>query len=1162
MIDRLGPATVGEPQPEGWRLLRDTGSTYRDGAEEELFEIVSAAQDLRSQSDELLASAHDWATLYHLHPDRANIVRPLTIGATDRVLEIGAGCGAVTRYLGEVAGHVDALEPVVARARVAKARCRDLDTVDVLVGELDDLPLEELYDVVVVVGVLEYVGGGSSSPEPYAQFLEGISRRLVPGGTLVVAIENDLGVKYLCGAPEDHTNRPFDSLEGYPYGAHARTFSQRELREMLAATGYDSAFVGAFPDYKLTRALLDTPAMDPSTGLLERLPSFPSPDHLDRRARLADERLLWQTIVRAGQAEHHPNSFLVLAGKGAPSGLWPQGVAAQVYSLGRRSPFRTTTVVRNDADGTSFERRAVAAEPAPWLSPSTEAFAPGEDLLSWAVGASDADLAATLREWSALVERSAAVEGGCLLDLVPHNLIRRSDGTLAVVDQEFVHPSATPDQVLRRGLLWFASKVAAVSVPGRWPAASTVRDLAAHLGAMVGLDADGDWIDRAVAEEAAVQAEIRLVPGTVDDPLAVQVGDLQGVLAAQISENSLGERATAAVQRMQASYDDLLQELKRTQGIYGRTASELESAQSEVRRVERELELKQEVVVGLQGELESAATELHHVRSEAALASSAAAARLAEVEGSLAAIRSSRGYRLVLAWYRGVERAAPAGSRRRALYGRGGRLAVRAARRALGRPAAPAVAVEESLAIATSATPTVSVVIPIHGSWATTRQCLVSFTEHPPTVPYEIVVVDDASPDDSRARLGAVRGVRVVPLDVNRGFVGAVNAGIEACTGEYVALLNNDTQITDGWLEALLETAQEPGVGLVGSKLVYPDGRLQEAGGVLFSNADGWNFGRFDDPGLPRYNVRRDVDYCSGAAIMVRRDVLEDLGGLDETFAPAYYDDADLAFSIRERGLRVVYEPRAVVVHHEGVSHGTDVTSGIKRYQEINRSKMLKKWGVQLAQHYPQDPAIVQAAARRQGSRGVIVFIDDHVPRPDEDAGSVRTFAFLRALKRLGWHVVFVPDNRYGGDVWGDRLREEGIELFTGPEPVDHFLSSLRPQVRAVIGARVTVAWPYVGMVRRVLPGVPFLFDTVDLHHLREQREAELSGEPGDAAKAAATRRQELGFVMAADATIVVSPVEAELLGREMPEAPVCVIPTVHERRDGRAAPTGRRGKL
>src|SRR5690606_20406331 len=147
-------------------------------------------------------------------------------------------------------------EPMPDRARVARARSRDLPSVEVFVGTIEDVPREAVYDVVVVVGVLEYVGQGAAAPEPYAAFLRRCHDLLVDGGTLVLAIENPLGVKYLAGAVEDHTNRPFDSLEGYLLESPARTFTRRTLDAMLRTAGLAPSFYSAFPDYKLPRVVM------------------------------------------------------------------------------------------------------------------------------------------------------------------------------------------------------------------------------------------------------------------------------------------------------------------------------------------------------------------------------------------------------------------------------------------------------------------------------------------------------------------------------------------------------------------------------------------------------------------------------------------------------------------------------------------------------------------------------------------------------------------------------------------------------------------------------------------------------------------------------------------------------------------------------------------
>ena len=524
-----------------------------------------------------------------------------------------------------------------------------------------------------------------------------------------------------------------------------------------------------------------------------------------------------------------------------------------------------------------------------------------------------------------------------------------------------------------------------------------------------------------------------------------------------------------------------------------------------------------------------------------------------EARAALEVLRNSRALKLARGYYALVERIAPSGSRRRRGYASSMRRLVRVVKRPAAAPAMP------KLPLATA--PVVSIVVPVHGKWEFTEGCLRSLaalrTEHP----FEVIVVDDASPDDSRTRLEGVEGIRVVSLDVNRGFVGACNAGIEASRGEFVLLLNNDTHVASDWLDPLVKVMDDPTVGLVGSKLVYPDGRLQEAGGIIFSDGSGWNYGKFDNPEDPAYTYRRDVDYVSGASILVRRSVFDELGGLDTALSPAYYDDTDLAFGVRSLGLRVVYEPTSVVVHLEGGTHGTDEAVGLKAYQVVNRSKFVAKWADALQEQLPPDPANVQRAARRRNGKGIVVVIDHYLPRPDEDSGSVRMMGMLKALRSLGYGVLFVPDNRYRHEPYSRTLQEFGIEVFYGGGHLSAVLGSLADDIVAVIASRVTVAHRYLIDLRTLLPQVPFIFDTVDLHHLREEREAALAGTPAGP-RVEAVREFELGLVRAADTTLVVSSFEKAVLQEKAPGSRVEVLPNVHVTVESHAPLEGREGLL
>jgi SAM-dependent methyltransferase len=315
------------PVVDGCRMLTSATIEYRDGAEQRVFELVSGAVDLSSTSDELAAQATTWAERYHLATGRANLLRPFTLPREATVLEIGAGCGAITRLLGERCAAVDALEPVLARARVARSRTRDLAHVEVFVGSLEDIPAEAAYDLVVVVGVLEYVGEGAVDLAPQAEFLRRIGAVLKPAGALFLAIENRLGVKYLAGSGEDHTRVVYDGVEGYPRGAPVRTFSRSELTGLLCGAGLTPTFYSAFPDYKLTRTVLSDELYEVEPSLAWRIPQFPSPDRSGVLARGVNEERLWRALVDDGIGANFANSFVVTASgdRGGPVARRPPG---------------------------------------------------------------------------------------------------------------------------------------------------------------------------------------------------------------------------------------------------------------------------------------------------------------------------------------------------------------------------------------------------------------------------------------------------------------------------------------------------------------------------------------------------------------------------------------------------------------------------------------------------------------------------------------------------------------------------------------------------------------------------------------------------------------------------------------------------------------------
>lgn len=465
-------------------------------------------------------------------------------------------------------------------------------------------------------------------------------------------------------------------------------------------------------------------------------------------------------------------------------------------------------------------------------------------------------------------------------------------------------------------------------------------------------------------------------------------------------------------------------------------------------------------------------------------------------------------------------------------------------------PAAPDAPLE-AFAVPGSAQPRVSIVIPVYNKIEYTVACLRSLAEHAGTIAFEVIVVDDCSADTTPTQLAQIEGIRALRNERNLGFIGSCNAGAATALGEYVLFLNNDTVVTRGWLEALVACFdEEPDAGLVGAKLVYPDGRLQEAGGIVFRDGSGWNYGRFGNPNDPRYEFRREADYCSGAAIMLRREFFDKLGGFDTRYAPAYYEDTDLAFAVRAAGKKVFYEPRSVVVHFEGVTSGTDTGGGIKQYQVVNREKFLAKWKDALAlQPAPIDSEkLAPAAANFRHPRHVLV-IDAYTPTPDQDSGSLRMTNLMRLLREAGWRVSFLPDNWAHAEKYTEGLQSLGVEALYHPffgDPAA-WLRDNGAALDAVVLSRHYVASNYLDLVRVYAPRATVIFDTVDLHYLREQRSAELEGNAELARQAAATREAEFELMRECDITLVVSPVEKAILAREVPEARVEVLSNVHE---------------
>ena len=452
-----------------------------------------------------------------------------------------------------------------------------------------------------------------------------------------------------------------------------------------------------------------------------------------------------------------------------------------------------------------------------------------------------------------------------------------------------------------------------------------------------------------------------------------------------------------------------------------------------------------------------------------------------------------------------------------------------------------------------SDTPKISIIIPVYNQLDYTLRCLKAIAlnlSHNTLV--EIIVVNDCSGDRTKEILEAIEPLTLINSDNNQGFIYSCNQGAAIAKGKYLYFLNNDTEIKPNCIESLAEVLAADNVGAVGSKLVYPQGRLQEAGGIVWQDASGWNYGRQDNPHAPEYNYLRPVDYCSGASLMVKKEVFERLNGFDRELAPAYYEDTDLCFAIRHcLDLEVMYQPKSEVIHYEGISSGTSTISGTKKYQVVNAAKFKQKWQNVLDRgNYIANAGInlVHLAAKKYLGEKTILVIDSYMPSYDKESGSRRLFELLKIFKDLNYHVIFVADNGFKDEPYTSVLQNLQIEVLYTQQG---YGSSIEEQIDNRLSL-IDIAWicrpelneKYTSLIRS-RGEIKVVYDTIDLHYLRLKRAWNLNPDPAKKVEWIEMQDRELKMAHSADLTITVTPTEQALLESQGVNN-VAVVPNVH----------------
>ena len=399
--------------------------------------------------------------------------------------------------------------------------------------------------------------------------------------------------------------------------------------------------------------------------------------------------------------------------------------------------------------------------------------------------------------------------------------------------------------------------------------------------------------------------------------------------------------------------------------------------------------------------------------------------------------------------------------------------------------------------------------------------------------PIELILVDSGSSDETRQIARHLRGALVLRFAENIGFLKGCNAGLRLASAEALLYLNNDVALAPGAVRAALDRLRaDPTVGAVGAKLIRTHGALQEAGSIVWR--DGWTAGYLRDasPLAPEANFVRDVDFCSAAFLLTRTALVRDLGGFDEAFAPAYYEDTDLCLRIWEAGRRVVYDP-AVVVHH--LEYGSTDGGGAAAAQIAARHELFfRKHMARLRFRYAADaraPLFARAASK---PRGRVLFIEDQVPLRHLGQGFVRSNDIVAALAKGGWHVTVYPLHPGRIDIAAIHAgMPEAVEVMhdRGLGALEAFLKARRGYYDTIWIARTHNLDQVKPILERVgMDGAGDVRLVLDTEAIGASREAARRAISGDAFDLDATLRAEFANAWFCQAVVAVNEAEAARL--------------------------------
>lgn len=1304
---------------------------YNEGSESEnlIQVIINEASDLSLGSEELTSKINNWFTLYHLSHQRSDLLRPFEDKIKGNILEIGSGCGALTRYLGELKNtQVFAIEGNSKKAEITKSRVRDLGNVNVIFENFINLELDLKFDVITMVGVLEYSRSYIASEEPVIDLLKKAKSLLKPDGILIAAIENQLGLKYFAGAPEDHVGIPFFGIENKYSLNDPTTFGKQELTNKFIQAGFEEfEFLYPFPDYKLPSVIVKKKGFKTSNFNIADLLKYKMryiQDHY--YGSVFDESKALISLLKNGILEDLSNSFLIVTGNKFED---ENNILAYSYSSLRKPQFCKANLFFEENEGILVSRIntfpfTINKSKVVSQNLESEEYIVGNLYLNKLTEILETDNwnTFTIFQWAepwinTLISKSVGVGNDGLpilsenyFDASPFNLFYNTE--LTFFDLEWVvkfplkinyvvfrslyyslasfakyHKIKTPrykfvyEVALEVMSFKFESKtldldefrnlelkILSEILPLKPESVfideikyiETINDLISNKSTVDELmlkisfqeneiDALKEDVENFKSEreqkEITISKLIKKLENSDNEKHNLKAKVAEAIEISIIQKNRITELETENYNKLIeiknlskdlkekenfAKYIDskfngitraynFLERRLRQKVIYLRAIEtkltlsevdcknlsyqieviekskklEIEKVNEELSRMKNEVEKLTKNVNELNAEIDELLKDIHtqsktikklseshhdfkeriyhleqivETKKQTLLEINSKlieqTLEITSLNKNIETIQRSDGWKLLKKYYKLKGKYLPENSAnykvaRFVFYLFNGKTLnsiisnfsktskIKAA------PLKPNVDDYPILKFEKFSNPTVSIVIPIFNGWEMNYNCLKSILENTNNVKYEIIIADDNSNDESQYLGGFTTNVKIIRNKTNLGFLLNCNNASKYAKGKYIHFLNNDTRVRPNWLSSLVDLLEnDPKIGMCGSKLIYPNGKLQEAGGIVWNDLTAWNFGNNSEPNISEFNYVKEADYISGASILLRMEIWNKLKGFDIRYVPAYYEDTDIAFEVRNLGYKVVYQPLSEVIHFEGFSHGTEISNtpqvkSIKDYQIKNGLKFQEKWKHILQKdHFPNAENVFWARDKSRNKKTILV-IDHYVPHYDKDAGSKCTFLLISLFVEMNYNVKFIGDNYFKHEPYTTRLQQMGVEVLYGDWYYlnwQTWISENGKYFDYVYLNRPHITEKYIDFIK-LNTKAKIVYFGHDLHFLREKRQFDLENRPELLESSKKWKQLEFDIFNKSDVIFTVSCDEKDIINKELPHACVENIP-------------------